>query len=73
MVLFGLGTIPLMTTAVYFSGLLGGEMRKKVQKLIPVFVVLMGALFIIRGMGLGIPYVSPAPQTAVVNAAASCH
>jgi len=73
MVIFGLGTIPLMTTAVYFSRFLGGALRKQVQRFIPVVVVVIGLLFIIRGMGLDIPYLSPAPQTAVVNASASCH
>jgi sulfite exporter TauE/SafE len=73
MILFGLGTIPLMTTAVYFSNLLSGRLRNKVQRLIPAFVVIIGLLFIIRGMGLDIPYLSPAPATAMVDAAASCH
>lgn len=73
MVLFGVGTIPLMTTAVYFSGMLNGMIKRKMQKMIPVFVVLIGLLFIIRGMGLGIPYLSPAPATAMVDAAASCY
>lgn len=73
MLLFGLGTIPLMTTAVYFSGLLGGSLRSKVQRLIPAFVFIIGLLFIIRGMGLGIPFLSPAPATAMVDAAASCY
>lgn len=73
MVLFGIGTIPLMTTAVYFSGMLSGIMKRKVQKAIPVFVVIIGMLFIIRGMGLNIPYLSPAPVTEMVSAAASCH
>ena len=73
MLLFGIGTIPLMTTAVYFSSLLGGAMRKKVQKLIPAFVVLIGLLFIIRGLGLGIPYLSPAEITPQVSASSSCH
>ncbi|MGB7786779.1 MAG: sulfite exporter TauE/SafE family protein [Salinimicrobium sp.] len=73
MMLFGLGTIPLMTGAVYFSGMLNGIIRKRVQKLIPVFVVLVGLLFIIRGLGLGIPYLSPAPVTEVVSAGMSCH
>jgi len=73
MILFGMGTIPLMTTAVYFSGMLNGIMRRKVQKMIPVFVVIVGLLFIVRGMGLDIPYLSPAPATAMVDAAASCH
>src|SRR5690554_779346 len=73
MVLFGLGTIPLMTTAVYFGSMLKGAAKKSVQRLIPVFVILIGLLFILRGMGLGIPYISPAPVTEVVSSAIECH
>lgn len=73
MLLFGVGTIPLMTTAVYFSSLLNGPMRQRVQKLIPVFVVIIGILFIIRGLGLDIPYLSPAALEGEISAAASCH
>ncbi len=73
MLLFGLGTIPLMTTVVYFGSFVGGAMKKRVQRLIPVFVVLIGAVFILRGMGLDIPYLSPAPVTEVASSAASCH
>ncbi len=73
MVLFGAGTIPLMTTAIYFSGLLKGKLRSKVQKLIPVFTVLVGALFILRGMGLGIPFVSPSPVVKVASSTMECH
>ncbi|MDC6403736.1 MULTISPECIES: sulfite exporter TauE/SafE family protein [Maribacter] len=73
MVLFGLGTVPLMTTAVYFSTFLKGNAKKRIQKLIPVFVVLMGTLFILRGLGLGIPYVSPKPVTQMVSAEMECH
>lgn len=73
MILFGLGTVPLMTAAIYFSGLLKGVMKRKVQKLIPVFVVFIGALFILRGLGLGIPYVSPKPVVEVVSNTMECH
>lgn len=73
MFLFGLGTIPLMTVAVYFSGLLNGVMKEKVQKLIPLFVIIIGMLFIIRGLGLNIPYLSPASMSQEVTASASCH
>ena len=72
MILFGLGTIPLMTTAIYFSGLLKGGIRQKATKLIPVVVVIVGALFILRGLGLGIPYVSPAPVTEIVSTEMEC-
>ncbi|TYA92315.1 sulfite exporter TauE/SafE family protein [Seonamhaeicola marinus] len=73
MLLFGLGTIPLMTTAIYASHFLKGNARQKIQKAIPVFVVIIGALFIIRGLGLGIPYISPAPIQDVVNSSIECH
>ena len=72
MVLFGAGTIPLMTSAIYFSSLLKNGAKNKIQKLIPVFVVLIGALFILRGLGLGIPYVSPKPITEVVSTTMDC-
>ena len=73
MAFFGLGTIPLMTTAIYFSNFLKGAMRQKIQKAIPVFVVLIGVLFILRGLGLGIPYLSPAPVSDMVTGAMNCH
>lgn len=73
MVVFGLGTIPLMTTAIYFSHLLKGNIRQRIQKAIPVFVVLIGLLFILRGLGLGIPYLSPAPVQHTVTTNMECH
>ena len=73
MMLFGVGTLPLMTAAIYFSNLLKGGIRQKVQKAIPVFVIIIGSLFILRGLGLGIPYVSPAPVTQLVSSAIECH
>ncbi len=72
MVLFGLGTIPLMTTAIYFSHFLKGKARQKIQKAIPVFIVFIGLLFILRGLGLGIPYISPAPVYDIANATMDC-
>ncbi|NJB35296.1 sulfite exporter TauE/SafE family protein [Croceivirga sp. JEA036] len=76
MMLFGVGTIPLMTSAVFFSSLLQGNTKQRIQKWIPAFVVLIGVLFVLRGMGLGIPYVSPkapAPQTEMVSSQMECH
>jgi sulfite exporter TauE/SafE len=73
MAVFGLGTIPLMTTAIYLSHFLKGTIRQQIQKAIPVFVVFIGALFILRGLGLGIPYLSPAPVFDVVSGGIDCH
>ncbi|MGB5378407.1 sulfite exporter TauE/SafE family protein [Muriicola sp.] len=73
MVLFGLGTVPLMTSAAFLGKLLKTPARKRIRQLIPIFVVLVGILFILRGMGLGIPFVSPKPMTDVVSTQIECH
>lgn len=73
MILFGLGTIPLMTAAVYLGKFLNFKMKQNIQKAIPVFVILIGVLFILRGLGLGIPYISPAPMADMVSGTMNCH
>ena len=73
MMLFGLGTIPLMTTAIYVGKFLNASVKQRIQKAIPVFVVIIGLLFIIRGMGLGIPYLSPSPIVDVATSVIDCH
>ncbi|QTD36938.1 sulfite exporter TauE/SafE family protein [Polaribacter batillariae] len=73
MFLFGLGTIPLMTAVVYLGNFTKATFRKKIQKAIPVVVVCIGTLFILRGLGLGIPYISPTPILEVVSANNACH
>ncbi|KAB1069112.1 sulfite exporter TauE/SafE family protein [Tamlana haliotis] len=73
MAVFGLGTIPLMTTAIYFSQFLKGKTRQRIQNLIPAFIVIIGLLFIVRGLGLGIPYLSPAPVYDGITNEIDCH
>lgn len=59
MIIFGLGTAPMLTLITMAGNLVSGTLRRKINKLIPVVVVLIGILFILRGLALGIPYVSP--------------
>lgn len=73
MFLFGLGTIPLMTAVVYLGNFTKGALRSRVQKIIPIVVVFIGVLFILRGLGLGIPYVSPTPVLDLVSVSNACH
>lgn len=73
MMLFGLGTIPLMTTAIYFGTFLNVTVKKRIQKAIPVFVIIIGLLFILRGLGLGIPYISPANMQHSASSQIECH
>lgn len=74
MALFGLGTIPLMTAVIYLKGIASAQLRKRVQNALPYVLVFMGILFVIRGLGLGIPYLSPATQVSILEAAPKgCH
>jgi sulfite exporter TauE/SafE len=72
MFLFGIGTIPLMTTTIYLGKFLNTTIKQRITKAIPVFVVIIGLLFILRGLGLGIPYISPKPITEMVSGNIIC-
>jgi sulfite exporter TauE/SafE len=73
MVLYGLGTIPLMSAVVYMSNLLSLPVRSKLQKIVPIITVVIGLLFVLRGMGLDIAYISPSTMHLFVQAEANCH
>jgi len=73
MVLFGLGTIPMMSSVIYINSYLTIPIRNKIQKVIPYVAVLIGVLFILRGLGLGIPYVSPSNMSLFVQESPQCH
>lgn len=59
MATFGLGTLPSLLAVVLASDLITLENRKFFSKIWPYALVAMGALFILRGLELGIPYLSP--------------
>lgn len=67
MVFFGLGTFPFMFAAVLFGNILNATVRNKILKIVPVFMLILGTLFILRGMELGIPYVSPKKEALKVE------
>lgn len=56
---FGLGTLPMMLTVYFLSSSISLTLRNNIKKLVPVFLILLGSLFILRGLNLGIPYLSP--------------
>lgn len=59
MLLFGLGTLPLMYGVSVVGQFLSIKVRGKINRLSPIFAVLIAVLFIVRGLNLGIPYLSP--------------
>ncbi len=56
MFFFGVGTIPMLLVVAYTGTVMQVNTRGILLKLLPVLV---GLLFILRGLNLGIPYVSP--------------
>ena len=59
MLMFGLGTIPLLFSITILGNFISMSVRNKINNLLPVLIVIIGILFILRGLNLGIPYLSP--------------
>ncbi|MFA5403346.1 MAG: sulfite exporter TauE/SafE family protein [Ignavibacteria bacterium] len=65
MALFGLGTIPVMFGTALAGNFINVQVRQKLSRAIPYFAGLIAILFILRGLSLGIPYISP--KTEKIN------
>ena len=59
MLFFGLGTFPMMFAAVLMGNYLNQSLRQKIHKAVPALLFFMAVLLILRGMNLGIPFISP--------------
>lgn len=63
MVAFGAGTLPSMIAVAFAANKISNETRNKLNRAVPYLLTLVGALIILRGMNLNIPFVSPAIKT----------
>jgi sulfite exporter TauE/SafE len=59
MFFFGLGTIPMLLALMVSGSLLPVVRRQQIQKAIPYFGIVVGLLMVFRGLGLGVPGLSP--------------
>jgi len=59
MTAFGAGTVPMMLAISLSGKLVPAALRLKLVKTIPVCVFLLATLLILRGLSLGVPYLSP--------------
>lgn len=75
MALFGLGTLPLMLLLSLMGKWVTPRLRSLLNRSIPYAIFFFGVLFVLRGLDLGIPYVSPQFQLAESGQAAvsCCH
>ena len=63
MTVFGLGTLPMMFGLSMTGRTLPLRWWAGIQGLVPWTLGMVGILLIVRGLGLGIPYLSPAIET----------
>jgi uncharacterized protein len=59
MAFFGLGTLPLLLLLQYAGHGLGASFRLQLRRVLPFVTVVVAVLLILRGLDLGIPFVSP--------------
>jgi sulfite exporter TauE/SafE len=72
MAAFGLGTFPMMLLAASIGKGFFGKYGFSLRKLYPWFVAGLGILFIIRGLDLGIPFLSPEIPGAQATGISDC-
>lgn len=71
MAAFGLGTFPAMIAVTLIRDRISIRFRERIRRTIPVFVGMMAILLILRGMNLGIPYISPTIENTTTGGV--CH
>jgi hypothetical protein len=73
MMFFGLGTLPVMLSTMFAKDLISLSFRNTLQRMVPYMLALMGILFVLRGLGLGIPYISPTNGALTIDSTIPCH
>lgn len=74
MMMFGFGTVPAMFVASVFGKYINIGIRTKLRASTPYLAILLAIIFILRGMNLGIPYLSPKLTSQIVTSTeVHCH
>ena len=63
MAAFGLGTTPILIALSFLGNIAGHKARRVIGRLIPAAAIVLATLLILRGLSLGIPYISPKAMT----------
>jgi len=72
MFFFGIGTLPAMMALGIFGMPVTMKVRNQLKKTVPYIATVMALLLILRGMNLGIPFISPS-ITSTSQHSISCH
>jgi len=73
MMAFGLGTFPIMFAVTILGKYISLQWRNSMRRAVPVFVGVMAVLLILRGLDLGIPYLSPEMKSTAKGTQSCCH
>jgi sulfite exporter TauE/SafE len=72
MISFGLGTLPMLLAVTSFRFLINSQGRTALRNAVPVLTACLGILLVLRGLDLGIPFISPVLAAAPAKII-SCH
>lgn len=73
MTLFGVGTSPIMFSVYYLKRMITAKLKGKVKYVVPAGVTLVAIMLILRGLSLGIPYISPELPDRFGDTEIHCH
>ncbi|MFN8283481.1 MAG: sulfite exporter TauE/SafE family protein [Chitinophagales bacterium] len=73
MAVFGISTFPVMIAMSVLGKYISLKTRNYMRRLVPVFISVMAVLLILRGLNLGIPYVSPEIKATATGTHSCCH
>ncbi|RYD58300.1 MAG: sulfite exporter TauE/SafE family protein [Sphingobacteriales bacterium] len=69
---FGAGTLPVLIALTALKSKASFLRIQQVKKLVPAVMLVFGCIFVLRGMNLGIPYLSPEVQIEQQVVKSSC-
>ncbi len=70
---FGLGTVPLMSAIALGGSRISCQVRKRLRYAAPAISLVIASLFLLRGLALGIPHLSPGAPGPEVTTVGICH
>lgn len=72
MLFFGVGTLPMLMVVQFAAAFVPEKLIARGRRVVPLLALGMGCLLVVRGLQLGIPYLSPQAPLQHVAAENSC-
>lgn len=69
---FGLGTVPMMVSITLLRSRVNLSQMQLLKRSVPILMFAFGSIFILRGLNLGIPYLSPKIEMQETGVKANC-